>query len=61
LGVASNFNCLEFISDHDRAANGISKYIYDLTQGPAASISGAPALAYRNYFLEHTVAGLLFA
>ena len=53
--VASNFNCLEFVSDHDSARNGVSKYIYDKTQGPAASISCMPALVYRNYFLRHEI------
>ena len=51
--VASGFNCLEFISNRESAANGVSKYIHDRTQGPAASISCTPALVYRNYFLPH--------
>uniref|UniRef100_A0A6T2FU08 Uncharacterized protein n=1 Tax=Eutreptiella gymnastica TaxID=73025 RepID=A0A6T2FU08_9EUGL len=55
--VASNFNCLEFVSDHDSARNGVSKYIYDKTQGPAASISCMPALVYRNHFLRHEICG----
>jgi len=55
--VASNFNCLEFVSPHDSAANGVSKYIHDLTQGPAASISCAPALVHRNYFVPHDHGG----
>ena len=55
--VASNFNCLEFVSDHDSARNGVSKYIYDKTQGPVASISCMPALVYRNHFLRHEIYG----
>eukprot|EP01006_Ploeotia_vitrea_P026376 TRINITY_DN59361_c0_g1_i1.p1 TRINITY_DN59361_c0_g1~~TRINITY_DN59361_c0_g1_i1.p1 ORF type:complete len:396 (-),score=40.70 TRINITY_DN59361_c0_g1_i1:35-1084(-) len=52
--VASNFNCLEFTSSWDSATHGITRYIHDHTQGPAASISAAPATTYRNYFLKHT-------
>ena len=50
--VASNFNCLEFISSSDRASRGITKYVSDHTQGPAASISCAPATLFRNYFVR---------
>ncbi len=56
--VASNFNALEFISSSDRASRGITKYCSDHTQGPAASISCAPATLYRNYFVRHIVNGL---
>jgi len=49
--IASNFNCLEFVNNQDSAKNGITKYIYDKTQGPEASISAAPATLLRNYFL----------
>jgi len=52
--VASNFNCLEFVDKKGSAAQGITKYIWDYTQGPAASISAAPGTLYRNYFVEHT-------
>eukprot|EP00696_Hemimastix_kukwesjijk_P003265 gnl/Hemi2/14023_TR4762_c0_g1_i1.p1 gnl/Hemi2/14023_TR4762_c0_g1~~gnl/Hemi2/14023_TR4762_c0_g1_i1.p1 ORF type:complete len:489 (-),score=118.10 gnl/Hemi2/14023_TR4762_c0_g1_i1:73-1509(-) len=55
--VASNFNCLEFVSEHDTADRGISCYVWDMTQGPAASVSAAPATLYRNYFVPHTVNG----
>lgn len=51
--VASNFNCLEFISSSDSARRGITKYVSDHTQGPAASISCAPATLFRNYFVPH--------
>ena len=47
----SNFNTLEFISSNDSAKAGITKYVSDWTQGPAASISCAPATLYRNYFV----------
>ncbi len=56
--MASNFNCLEFISSSDRASRGITKYVSDHTQGPAASISCAPATLYRNYFVQHVVNGV---
>jgi len=55
--VASNFNCLEFISSKDTARKGITKYVCDQTQGPAASISAAPGTLYRNYFVKHSVDG----
>lgn len=51
--VASNFNCLELVHSQDQPKFGVTKYIYDLTQGPAASISCAPATVFRNYFLPH--------
>lgn len=55
--VASNFNCLEFVSCHDSAKRGVTGYIHDHTQGPAASISAGPATVYRNYFLQHGGSG----
>jgi len=55
--VASNFNCLEFVSPGDSARRGITSYIFDPTQGPAASISCGAATAYRNYFVPHTPEG----
>jgi len=53
--VASNFNCLEFVSENGSAKEGITKYVADYTQGPTASISAAPGTLYRNYFLPHKV------
>eukprot|EP00668_Euglena_longa_P046273 GGOE01061957.1.p1 GENE.GGOE01061957.1~~GGOE01061957.1.p1 ORF type:complete len:504 (+),score=103.83 GGOE01061957.1:130-1512(+) len=58
--VASNFNCLEFINNQDCASYGVSKYIFDQTQGPAASISCAPGLLYRNYFVRHSHNGVQY-
>eukprot|EP01006_Ploeotia_vitrea_P037368 TRINITY_DN66123_c9_g1_i1.p1 TRINITY_DN66123_c9_g1~~TRINITY_DN66123_c9_g1_i1.p1 ORF type:complete len:401 (-),score=32.18 TRINITY_DN66123_c9_g1_i1:987-2189(-) len=52
--VASNFNCLEFVSPYDSATRGITGYIHDHTQGPAAAISAAPGTIQRNYFVKHT-------
>lgn len=47
--VASNSNGLETTSYKDVPTN-ITRYIYDNTQGPAASISAAPGTILRNYF-----------
>ena len=48
--VASQFNCLEFITPNEIPENGITKYQWDDTQGPACSIACAAATVYRNYF-----------
>lgn len=50
--VASNFNCLEFVSKTQTASQGIKNYIYDRTQGPYCAIATAASLLYRNYFVE---------
>lgn len=50
--AASNFNCLEFVSSHQSAADGITYYVYDQTQGPFAALAAGPAILYRNYFLK---------
>lgn len=50
--VASNLNHLETVSEHD-VPGDITRYIYDRTQGPAASISAAPGALLRNYFINH--------
>jgi len=49
--VASNFNVLEAISEDSlpTTPNFTEFYIYDKTQGPAASISAAPAAIARVY------------
>jgi hypothetical protein len=49
---------LEFISASDSAKRGITKYVSDHTQGPAASISAAPGTLYRNYYVPHVVDGV---
>ena len=53
--VASQFNCLEFISPEVTPEMGVTMYVDDKTQGPACSIGAGPATVYRNYFC--TVAG----
>jgi hypothetical protein len=50
--VASQFNCLEFVSPSEVPENGVTKYFYDRTQGPACCLSTGPATVYRNYFLS---------
>jgi hypothetical protein len=50
--VASQFNCLEFITPDEKPENGITKYQWDNTQGPACSLACATATVYRNYFTQ---------
>ena len=50
--VASNFNALEQVNaEEDIEAKLVETYITDWTQGPFASISAAPGLIYRRYFM----------
>lgn len=51
--VASNFNCLEFVSPNQTAGDGVTHYVFDNTQGPNASLATGPSLVYRNYFVKH--------
>jgi hypothetical protein len=44
--AASSFNCLEFVGGDQTAADGVTGYYADVTQGPAA--------VYRNYFAPHS-------
>ena len=48
--VASQFNCLEFVSPGVVPENGITGYASDHTQGPACSLACPAGTAYRNYF-----------
>ncbi|KAH0801177.1 uncharacterized protein GO595_005772 [Histomonas meleagridis] len=50
--AASNFNCLEFVSPYQTAHNGVTRYVYDGTQGPYCSLGSGPAIVYRNYFVK---------
>ena len=36
--VASQFNCLEFISEQNTPEQGITRYVFDKTQGPACTV-----------------------
>jgi hypothetical protein len=49
--IASNFNCLESKGRLQKPSDGIQMYVYDKTQGPAASISCGASTLVRNYFL----------
>lgn len=50
--VASNFNCLEAVDANQNIEEQLlTSYIYDMTQGPFASISAAPGTILRRYFL----------
>lgn len=51
--IASNFNGLEPSCKQDYPEEGITKYIYDKTQGPFGSISAAPGLIHRSYSIFH--------
>ena len=49
--VASQFNCLEFVSPQVVPERGVTGYISDPTQGPACSLACSAATVYRNYFV----------
>jgi len=49
--VASQFNCLEFVSPDVVPEDGVTRYAHDPTQGPACSLAAAAATVYRNYFV----------
>lgn len=48
--TASQFNCLEFINQHITPESGITGWVADKTQGPAAAVSCGPGSVVRNYF-----------
>jgi hypothetical protein len=48
--VASQFNLLEMSSPSVTPEDGVGRYQYDLTQGPACAIAAGAATIYRNYF-----------
>mgnify|MGYP001441297863 CR=1 FL=1 len=50
--VASQFNALEFASAEATPEDGITRYAYDRTQGPACALAAAAGTVYRNYFIE---------
>ena len=53
--AASQFNCLEMISPGATPEMGITRYIYDPTQGPACAMSCAAGTLYRNYFCRNAL------
>jgi hypothetical protein len=48
--VASQFNLLEMVSPDITPEDGIDRYAYDHTQGPACAIAAGAGTIYRNYF-----------
>ena len=50
--VASQFNLLEMISPEITREQGITRYIYDRTQGPACAMACPYGTLYRNYFSD---------
>jgi hypothetical protein len=49
--VASQFNLLEMVSPTVTPEQGVARYQYDRTQGPACAIAAGAATIYRNYFV----------
>lgn len=47
--VASQFNLLEMVSPSISPEDGVTRYIYDRTQGPACAIAAGAATVYRNH------------
>jgi hypothetical protein len=48
--VASQFNLLEMVSPNVSPEDGVARYAYDKTQGPACAMAAGAATIYRNYF-----------
>jgi hypothetical protein len=48
--VASQFNLLEMTSPDVSPEDGVTRYQFDRTQGPACAIAAGAATVYRNYF-----------
>ena len=48
--VASQFNALEMTGPNVTPEDGVTRYAYDRTQGPACAIAAGAATIYRNYF-----------
>lgn len=50
--VASQFNLLEMVSPSVTPEDGIGRYEFDRTQGPACAIACGAGTIYRNYFVD---------
>ena len=50
--VASQFNLLEMTGPHITPEDGVARYAWDPTQGPACAIAAGAATIYRNYFAK---------
>jgi hypothetical protein len=48
--VASQFNLLEMVSPDVSPEQGVTRYQYDKTQGPACALAAGAGTIYRNYF-----------
>jgi hypothetical protein len=49
--VASQFNLLEMVGPEVTPEDGVTRYEWDRTQGPACAIAAGAATLYRNYFV----------
>lgn len=49
--VASQFNMLEMTGSSVTPEDGVTRYEWDYTQGPACAIAAGAATIYRNYFV----------
>ncbi len=49
--VASQCNLLEMVGPSVRPEEGVTRYMYDRTQGPACAIACGAGTVYRNYFV----------
>ena len=49
--VASQFNLLEMTSTDVTPEDGITRYAYDQTQGPACAMAAGAGTIFRNYFV----------
>jgi hypothetical protein len=50
--VASQFNLLEMVGPLVTPEDGVTRYSFDPTQGPACAIAAGAATIYRNYFAD---------
>jgi hypothetical protein len=53
--VASQFNLLEMAAPHVTPDDGIARYAWDLTQGPACAMACAAGTIWRNYLVPLAV------
>jgi hypothetical protein len=49
--VASQFNLLEMTGPDVSPEDGVTRYVWDRTQGPACALAAAAATVYGNYFV----------
>lgn len=47
--VASQFNMLEMVGPDVTPEHGVSRYVYDRTQGPACAVAAGAGTIWRNY------------